>query len=133
MPDKSNNTERALIACSVWLHLGFIGAAASAAGLLELVDGTWLSGLALIVSGGVLAAMSWRRARKVLQTAEGTWKATTIVPGEPLSRPSTDAAERPRKGKHRNACDELDDHLIRRVASNRSPRRATYAQIDRVG
>ena len=71
MPRRQNNTERALIACSLWLHIGFIGAAALAVGLLQLFDGEakW-SSLALALSGGVLAAPSWRRARTVLEHAE---------------------------------------------------------------
>ena len=72
MPERQNNTERALIACSLWLHIGFIGATALAVGLLQLFDGEakWSSALALALSGGVLAAASWRRARTVLEHAE---------------------------------------------------------------
>jgi membrane protein implicated in regulation of membrane protease activity len=72
MPDIQNTTERALIACSLWLHIGFIGATALAVGLLQLFDGEakWSSALALALSGGVLAAASWRRARTVLEHAE---------------------------------------------------------------
>ena len=72
MPDIQNTTERALVACSLWLHIGLIGAAALAVGLLQLLDGEtkWLSALALAFSGGVLAAASWRRARTVLEHAE---------------------------------------------------------------
>jgi len=72
MPDRQTNTERARIACSLWLHIGFIGATALAVGLLQLFDGEakWSSALALALSGGVLAAASWRRARTVLEHAE---------------------------------------------------------------
>jgi membrane protein implicated in regulation of membrane protease activity len=72
MADIQNSTERALIACSLWLHIGFIGAAALAAGLLQLFDGEtkWLSALALALCGGVLSAASWRRARTVIEHAE---------------------------------------------------------------
>jgi hypothetical protein len=72
MPDIQNITERALVACSLWLHIGLIGAAALAVGLLQLFDGEtkWLSALALAFSGGALAAASWRRARTVLEHAE---------------------------------------------------------------
>ena len=71
MPKLQNNTERALVACSLWLHLGFIGAAAVAGGLLLLfgTEATSLSALALVFSGGVLMAASWRRARTVLEHA----------------------------------------------------------------
>jgi hypothetical protein len=71
MPELENNTERALVACSVWLHIGFIGAVALAAGLLQLFDGkaTWLSALALAFSGGLLAAAGGRRGWSVLKHA----------------------------------------------------------------
>jgi hypothetical protein len=39
MPKLQNNTERALVACSLWLHIGFIGASALAVGLHQLFDG----------------------------------------------------------------------------------------------
>jgi hypothetical protein len=90
MPQLQNNTERALIACSLWLHIGFIGAAALAVGLLQLFDGEpeWLSVLALAFSGGVLAAASWRRARTVLEHAERTSAVATDAPSESTSRAS---------------------------------------------
>jgi hypothetical protein len=72
MPELQNTTERALIACSLWLHIGFIGAAASAAGLLRLFEGetNWPLAVGLALSGGALAAVTWRRARTVLEHAE---------------------------------------------------------------
>ena len=88
MPELPSNAQRALIACSLWLHVGFIGVAASAVGLLQLFDGgrTWLPALVLIVSGGALAATSWPRARRVLQSAEGTSGATTGARNESSAR-----------------------------------------------
>jgi hypothetical protein len=58
----------ALISCSLWLQIGFIGASALAAGLLKLFDGgwTWVWSLALAIAGGVLTAASWRRSRIAL-------------------------------------------------------------------
>jgi hypothetical protein len=96
MPQLQNNTERALIACSLWLHIGFIGAAALAVGLLQLFDGEpeWLSGLALVFSGGVLAAASWRRARAILERAERTSAVATDAPSESTSRASSKQAGR---------------------------------------
>jgi len=72
MPDIQSTSEPALVACSLWLHIGFIGAALLAVGLLQLFGGEtkWLSALALAFSGGVVAAASWRRARTVLEHAE---------------------------------------------------------------
>jgi hypothetical protein len=74
MPELQSDAERALVACSLWLHIGFIGAAALAAGLLQLFDSeaSWLSALALAFSGCVLAAASWRHARTVLEDVERT-------------------------------------------------------------
>jgi hypothetical protein len=63
---------RQLLGYSVWLHVGYVGAVAVAAGLLQLIDGnaTTLSALGLACSGGVLAAASWRRAFNALERAE---------------------------------------------------------------
>jgi hypothetical protein len=71
-PERRTDIDRAVVACSLWLHTGFIGAVAVAAGLIEMFDAgaSGLSALALIVSGGVLAAASWRRGRTVLEDAE---------------------------------------------------------------
>ena len=71
-PKLQSNTERALVACRLWMHIGFIGATALAAGLLQLFDGEgkWLWALALALLGGVLAAASWRRALTILEHAE---------------------------------------------------------------
>jgi hypothetical protein len=90
MPKFQNNVDRALFACRLWLHIGFIGAAAMAAGLLLLFDGEgkWLSALALALLGGVLAAASWRRALTVLDHAEWASTAATDAPRESASRVS---------------------------------------------
>ena len=65
---KPIENRRALLVSSVWLRVGFIGATAVAAGVLQLLEGdfAWLSPLALAFCGGVLAAVSWSRARTVL-------------------------------------------------------------------
>jgi hypothetical protein len=70
MTESKNSTGSALVVCGLWLHGGFIGAVALAAGLLELRDGEpslWALGLAFF--GGVLAVASWRHARTVLEHA----------------------------------------------------------------
>jgi hypothetical protein len=66
---KTDNTHRALFTCSVFLHLGYIGAATVAAGLIQLLAGeaTVWSVFALIFFGGLLATASWRRARTVVE------------------------------------------------------------------
>lgn len=69
-PIVNRDDERALLTSSVWLRVGFIGATAVAAGVLQLLEGdlAWLSPLALAFCGGVLAAVSWSRARAVLDS-----------------------------------------------------------------
>lgn len=66
-----SNTDRALFACSLWLHTGYVGAVVAAAGMIQLLaDGDrWLPALGTVFSGGVLAAVSWRHARAVLEHA----------------------------------------------------------------
>ena len=66
------NPGRAVLACSLFLHAGYIGAVTVAAGLIELVaaEGNWLWALALIVFGGILATASWRRARTIVERAD---------------------------------------------------------------
>ena len=94
MPDRPN--DRALVACSLWLHIGFVGATALAARLLQLFGGEakWPPAPALAFSGGVLAALSWRRARTVLENADRASAVTTVAPSELVSRPSTQHARR---------------------------------------
>ena len=91
MPDIQNTTERALVACSLWLHIGLIGAATLAVGLLQLFDGEtkWLSALALAFSGGVLAAASWRRGWSVLEHAGRESAVAMDTPSESASRASS--------------------------------------------
>lgn len=64
--------ERALAGCALWLLLGFVGATAVAAGLLQLFEGdaSTLATLTLLFPGAALAMMSWRRGRIVLEDAE---------------------------------------------------------------
>jgi hypothetical protein len=71
-PESQSNDERALTACGLWLVIGFAGASALAAGMLQLFDGeaNWLSALALIVGGGILTAASWNRAHAELEDRE---------------------------------------------------------------
>jgi hypothetical protein len=72
MPESQSNVERVLVTCSLWMLIGFVGATAVAAGILQLFDGeaNWLSALALIVCGGILTATSWHRGQIVLDDAE---------------------------------------------------------------
>ena len=63
--------DRALIVCSFWLHVAYIGAATTAIGFIRALDGAALfapsSGLALC--GAALAAGAWSRARDVIERA----------------------------------------------------------------
>jgi len=73
---------RALVESGLWLRIGFIGASGVAAGLIQLFDGEVkpLSALALAVGGGVLAAVSWWRARTVLENADGATAGPAVTP-----------------------------------------------------
>jgi hypothetical protein len=68
-PASQSSDERALVASGLWLLLGFIGATALAAGMLQLFEGhaSWLSSLVLVVGGGILGAASWSRGQAVLE------------------------------------------------------------------
>ena len=72
MPVSQDGNQRALVACSLWLLIGFIGATVLAAGMLRLFESpaSWLSAPTLVVCGGIVAARSWRRGRAALGHAE---------------------------------------------------------------
>jgi membrane protein implicated in regulation of membrane protease activity len=87
MSELQDNTKRALVVSGFWLHVGLLGAAAVAVGLLQLFGGeVTLSALALTCSGGVLAAASWRRARRVLGQADRASAVAADAPSESASR-----------------------------------------------
>jgi hypothetical protein len=94
-PELQSNTERALVACRLWTHIGFIGATVLAAGLLQLFDGEgkWFWALALALLGGVLAAMSWHRALTILEHADWASTVATDAPGESTLRASSKQTE----------------------------------------
>lgn len=95
-PGLRKKSRRALVECGLWLRIGFIGACGLAAGLLQLFNGETkpLSALVLAVSGGVLAAISWRRGRTVLDIVDGTAAVTAGV-SAPGSAASSGWASRP--------------------------------------
>lgn len=68
MPDLRGSTGRALLACGLWLRLGFVGASAVVVGLIQLFgdEASPVSALALAVGGAALAVVSWRRAHAAL-------------------------------------------------------------------
>ena len=77
--DLSKSARRALVESGLWLRIGFIGASGLAAGIIQLLGGEVrpISALALVVGGGVLATLSWRRAGAILEAAE---KPTSVAP-----------------------------------------------------
>ena len=86
MADSACNSQRRLAACRAWLIVGFSGASAVAAGLLQLFDGEWLSALTLAVSGAMLATVSWRRSRSVLEQAKRVSTIAADAPHDTASR-----------------------------------------------
>jgi len=96
MPEFDKEIDSALFACRLWLHTGFVGAVALAAGLLELLDAQtkWPWALALGFFGGLLAAASWRRGLLVLERAEWTPAAVKDIPSDSTSRARAGQIER---------------------------------------
>jgi hypothetical protein len=66
---ETNGTQRAVLACSLFLHTGYIGAVTVAAGLIQVLAGE-ASGLGLVVFGAILATSSWRRAWTVVAAGD---------------------------------------------------------------
>jgi len=93
MPELQNNADRAVMASSLWLHIGYIGVTALAGGVLMLFDAEakWLSALALAFSGAALAVVSWHRSLIVLERAE---RALSVVPDKPGESASHTASGR---------------------------------------
>jgi hypothetical protein len=86
MTESKSTKGSTLVACGVWLHSGFIGAVALAAGLLELCDGEpSLWALGLVFFGGVLAVASWRHAWSILAHAKPASAVATDAPRQSTS------------------------------------------------
>ena len=84
---------RRLVACSLWLHLGLIGANTLAVGLLQWFDGDGSRALGLAFFGGMLAAASWRRGLEVLEHVRPAPPVVTGAPNAPsLRAPSVTTA-----------------------------------------
>lgn len=96
MPRPQSPIDRAVVACSVWLHVGYVGVVTVAAGLLQLfaTEVSWPSALVLVFSGGMLAAACWRRARAVLEHAERAPAVATVAPSESARRATVQRMER---------------------------------------
>jgi hypothetical protein len=72
MLELRNDNGRALVACGMWLRVGFIGVTGAAGGLRQLFDDrpAWASALTLLFFGMVLAVAGWWRGRRLLGHAE---------------------------------------------------------------
>ncbi len=77
---------RLLVACSLWLHLGLIGATTLAVGLLGLFDGEATRALGLVLFGGMLAVASWRRGLAALERARHAPAVAAGAPNDPCPR-----------------------------------------------
>ncbi len=90
---------RRLIASSLWLYLGFIGASALGTGVLELLDGDpsapWP--IALATAGAVLAVASWHRGRIALESDARRVRDASFALGPEVTR----------LGRHARDCAEL--------------------------
>ena len=95
--ESPNNNSRALVASSLWLHIGLIGATGLAAGLLHWFDGDprlpWSPLVALF--GGLLAVASFRRGFAALEQAERDSAVATDTSSESTLRVLQ--ADRPRR------------------------------------
>ena len=67
-PKLDTATRRAMLACGLWMRLGFIGASLVAVGVIQLFDGetSALSAFSFVAGGAVLALLGWRRAPAAL-------------------------------------------------------------------
>lgn len=96
MAEPRSKSEPGLVACSLLLRLGFIGATASAAGLLQCFDHETpgVSALTLTFFGAVLSVASWRRGLAVLEHAEPVRSAGIEAEPEPTSITNSRLARR---------------------------------------
>jgi len=71
-PQPDAATRRSLLACALWMRAGFIGASATAVGVIQLFDGDWsmLTALSTLAAGIALAVFGWRRAYAALATEQ---------------------------------------------------------------
>ncbi len=91
-PALRGKTAWPLLASSLWLRLGFVAASGAAVALTELYQGELSSfvGLAWIFGGVALTALSWRRAKILLDRLDGVDVAPEAVEsGVIASRPTT--------------------------------------------
>ncbi|MET0919095.1 MAG: hypothetical protein ABWY07_11815 [Burkholderiales bacterium] len=84
MPELYGSTRRSLLACGLWLRLGFVGASAAAVGIIQLFgdEASPLSALALAAAGAALAVVGWRRAHAALSKDADVPATTAAAPSE---------------------------------------------------
>jgi hypothetical protein len=84
MPELQGPAGRALLACGLWMRLGFVGASAVAVGVIQLFgnEASPLTALALAVGGAAVAVMSWRRAHAALSKNADVPATTAAAPSE---------------------------------------------------
>jgi hypothetical protein len=82
IPELDGKAGRALVACGLWMRLGFVGASVVAVGLIQLFgsETSPLSAFALAASGAALAVLSWRRAHAALSKSDGPATPTVAEP-----------------------------------------------------
>jgi hypothetical protein len=82
-PELPKHAWRALVACALWLHIGFIGALCAAAGLVLLAGGEMatLPALCVAIVGGAIALVAWRRGRSVLERNDRNLHARPYLAG----------------------------------------------------
>ena len=93
-PELRGKTPWPLVASSLWLRLGFVGAIGAVVALVELYQGDadLLAALAWIFGGAWLATVSWRRAKVLLDRLdhlEDTPEAVTSQVAAPVAAPQT--------------------------------------------
>jgi hypothetical protein len=61
-------TRRSLLACGLWMRAAFVGASATAIGVIQLFEGEWsvLAALLTVAGGIALTLLSWRRVKGAL-------------------------------------------------------------------
>jgi hypothetical protein len=79
-PPLGAETRNALLACGLWMRAAFVGASATAVGVIQLFNGEWsaLSALSTTAAGIALVGVSWRRAHAALRNGD---KPAATVPG----------------------------------------------------
>ena len=99
-PALRGKTPWPLVASSLWLRLGFVAASGAAVALMELYHGELspFAGFAWILGGVALAALSWRRAKFLLDRLDSAdvapeAAASGVTASRPTTHPSWDRRE----------------------------------------